>query len=101
MIDLKPAPRGFLRGDFEDRSGQKCSIQESSFTDETTIWLGVDVNIQGQEVITHMHLTRGQVKDLLPILRRFARTGELGYDDPKEVFRWEPGSSAWETQIAG
>lgn len=87
MIELKPAPRGFLRGEFEDRSGQKCSIQESSFTEEPTIWLGIDVDIRGQEVLAQMHLTRSHAKDLLPLIRHFARTGELGYDDPKEVLQ--------------
>ncbi len=88
MIVLKPTPRGFLRGDFEDRYGQKCSIQESSLATEEAIWLGVDVNLKGEEVEQgRMHLTRQQIKDLLPILRYFARNGSLGHDDPKEVFQ--------------
>lgn len=86
MILLKPTPRGLLRGDFEDRYGQQCSVQESSLATEAAIWLGVDVNLKGDEIEGRMHLTKQQVKDLLPILRFFARNGSLGYDNPREVF---------------
>lgn len=86
MIVLKPTPKGFLRGEFKDRFGQLCSIRESSFAEEPTIWLGVEVNQEGEDVLERMHLTQQQVRDLLPILRYFARNGGLGHDDPKEVF---------------
>lgn len=87
MIVLKPTNRGFLRGDFEDRYGQQCSVQESSLATEEAIWLGVDVSLKGVDVEHgRMHLTRQQVKDLLPILRYFARNGSLGHDDPKAIF---------------
>jgi hypothetical protein len=33
-----------------------------------------------------MYLTRQQARDLLPILRYFARNGSLGHDNPKEIF---------------
>lgn len=86
MIVLKPTPRGLLRGDFEDRYGQQCSIQESSLATDEAIWLGVDVTLKGEEIAGRMHLTRQQIKDLLPLLRYFARNGSLGHDNPKEVF---------------
>ncbi len=86
MILLKPTPRGLLRGNFEDRYGQQCSIQESSLATEEAIWLGVDVNLKGDEIEGRMHLTKQQIKDLLPILRYFARNGSLGHDNPKDIF---------------
>lgn len=87
MIELKSTSRGLIRGEFLDRYGQQCSLQESSHPEETCIWFGVDVDQNGNEVNKHMHLTRKQVHDLLPILRRFVRTGALGYDNPKEEFQ--------------
>jgi hypothetical protein len=33
--------RGFARIDFEDRNGEKCSLQQSSAGSESCIWLGV------------------------------------------------------------
>lgn len=87
MIVLKAGPRGLILGEFEDRYGQKCSIQESSLATDSAIWLGVDVDLNGKEVAARMHLTRAQVKDLIPVLRYFARNGSLGHEHPKEVFR--------------
>jgi len=88
MIKLAPTQRGFLRGEFEDRYGQKCSIQESSLATDRCIWLGVDVDMNGQEVEHgRMHLTQKQAHDLLHILRHFVREGALGFDDPKQTFQ--------------
>ena len=91
--------RGFAITSFEDRNGVSCSIQKSSLATEDAIWIGCndpgvkrcprdntgwhDVDLAaifpGQDVVvnTRMHLTRDQVKELLPILRHFAKTGEL------------------------
>lgn len=41
-ISLLPTQRGFLRGEFTDRYGVKCSIQKSSLATEDAIWLGID-----------------------------------------------------------
>lgn len=81
MIDLSPAnDRGFLRGEFKDRYGEKCSIQKSSLADEDCIWLGCNhetVDGQGRPCGARMHLTRQMAADLLPHLLKFIETGEL------------------------
>lgn len=85
--------RGFAGVEFEDRYNAKCSIQKSSLATEDAIWFGVnhaDPKILKpgsgwqtfeipKEVLltTRMHLTQKQVKKLLPILQKFAETGEL------------------------
>jgi len=97
-MKIKKTYRGFARADFTDRYGEECSIQDSSLATEAAIWLGIndptpqilakycqegavgwskvpmhpDVNINGR-----MHLTQDQVKELLPILIRFAETGTI------------------------
>jgi hypothetical protein len=76
-IRLEPTPRGFLRGEFVDRYGQICSLQQSSLATEDCIWLGVDRDIDGEAVSARMHLTQALVVALLPALEHFARTGEL------------------------
>jgi hypothetical protein len=88
MIELKSTSRGLLQGEFKDRNGRECVVQESSFPIESCLWLGVDVNFDGEPVTGgRMHVSQELAKELLPILRYFARTGSLGYDDPKEVFQ--------------
>ena len=96
--------RGFEIILFTDRHGAKCSIQESSLATENAIWFGVndadpkilasDASKLGintsetsgwisytipNEVIlnTRMHLTQETVKNILPILIKFADTGKL------------------------
>lgn len=100
--------RGFALIEFADFYQAKCSVQKSSLATEDAIWLGVDdaepkimasqasqfgVKTketcgwvpypipEGVSLTTRMHLTRDQVKELLPILRHFVKTGEL----PKAV----------------
>ena len=102
---LNPAnDRGFLRGEFVDLYGAKCSIQESSLASKSAIWLGVnepeikvmvpgegwkDVPIpEGALRSGRMHLSQQQVYDLLPILQHFAETGKL----PGEVVK-APGET--------
>lgn len=91
--------RGFDIHHFLDYYNNRYSLQKSSAT-EDAIWLGIDdANPQimakdcpavstdvgwvsypiPAEVLltTRMHLTRDQVKDLLPILQKFVDTGEL------------------------
>lgn len=88
--------RGFAIGKFKDAYGEECSIQQSSVG--THIWLGVSklkvnvgypwVEISEKEIkekfnaheitgTTRMHLNQKQVKKLLPMLQKFAETGEL------------------------
>lgn len=73
MINLAPAnDRGFLRGEFTDRYGEKCSIQKSSLASEDCIWLGCN-RPRG----ARMHLTREMAADLIPLLQHFVETGDL------------------------
>lgn len=96
--------RGFHHLEFKDLYGIGCSIQKSSLATDDAIWFGVndadpkilasDVNqinpetgeISGwvkypvdERVMFHtrMHLSREQVLQLLPILTKFAATGDL------------------------
>jgi len=95
-MDFKPTKKGFLRGEFEDRFGAVCSVQESSMVGEDCIWLGVEADFDGREVRNgRMHLTQQQALELMPILRHFARTGRLGVDekDRFHVGRWVTGVS--------
>ena len=85
--------RGFIRITFKDQYGIECSLQESSLATESCIWLGCNkpnprVHLPGQgwksielpiESVsdTRMHLTREQVKELLPYLQQFVETGGL------------------------
>lgn len=41
MIKKHFTARGFVKGEFEDLYGAKCSIQESSLAEKPAIWLGV------------------------------------------------------------
>lgn len=92
-MKTKRNERGFRHGTFKDRNGEICSIQKSSIATEDCIWLGVDdakprrliPGLSWQPVpfpegtlfTTRMHLNREQVKELLPILELFAKTGRL------------------------
>ena len=91
--------RGFALVEFDDYHGAKCSLQKSSLAEKDAIWLGVDdadpkilaCKVNGgipngwvkyeipEDVLltTRMHLTREQVKDLLPHLKKFVETGEI------------------------
>lgn len=85
--------RGFKKYTFEDCYGIKCSLQKSSLATDSAIWLGcedADPKVlipgkgwqpvempEGYVADTRMHLTREQVKDLLPLLHWFVETGDL------------------------
>jgi hypothetical protein len=97
--------RGFGYYQFTDRYGSKCSLQNSSIcAEEGYIWFGVDsdsegvvkkigenkqyparcrtvtnaeLEEQGLEVFSRMHLSQSQVKELLPHLIRFVEEGEV------------------------
>lgn len=97
-LEIKKTERGWDYIEFKDRYEQTCSIQKSSLAFENAIWFGLNDaepqimakdTPQGgtgwvpysipDEVILHtrMHLTQEQVKELLPILEKFAETGEI------------------------
>ena len=96
--------RGFQGIRFEDQYSTECSIQESSSAMCNAIWLGVSqakptimainakkLGIPTDEttgwvdypipedvlISTRMHLTRDQVRQLLPVLQHFVDHGEL------------------------
>lgn len=96
--------RGFKLIEFNDQYDTACSMQKSSLATEDAIWLGVHeanpkimasdakaAGIQTEQqtgwiaypipkqvlISTRMHLTREQVKSLLPILQRFVEKGDL------------------------
>ena len=93
--------RGFVFYEFQDSNENKCNIQKSSRATEDYIWLGAtETGLKGfipcdgwkdvsdeqiknkfgfDSIITNnrMHLSREQVKKLLPILNKFVKTGEI------------------------
>jgi hypothetical protein len=96
--------RGFARHTFTDLYGAECYVQKSSLATKDAIWLGVlDAKPQvmasqapmlgvetdktcgwvpyplPSEVLltTQMHLTQPMVRKLLPLLQKFAETGDL------------------------
>jgi hypothetical protein len=87
--------RGFDFCEFKDRNGNECSIQMSSIATENCIWFGIDEpkltvfenEDMGKYIETtlpknwmvegRMHLSQKQVKEILPILQKFAETGEI------------------------
>lgn len=97
-METKKTNRGFPIVQFTDRYGSECSIQDSSLATECTIWFGVDdanPQVMASEVMengtgwikyplpesvfltTRMHLAQEQVKEILPVLQRFAETGTI------------------------
>lgn len=90
--------RGFKLIEFEDLYNAKCNIQKSSLASYDAIWFGLenaDPKILASKVqeggtgwvkypipedvmmSTRMHLSRDDVKALLPILQKFVDTGEI------------------------
>lgn len=66
--------RGFEVVEFTDRNGQQCSLQQSSVADyeppgSSAIWLGVNDQ--------RMHISLAQVKELLPLLKSWTKTGSF------------------------
>ncbi len=88
-MKIKRTKRGSTLIEFKDRYKQKCSLQKSSLATEDAIWLGVDVTIppelggEGKEIYGRMHLTRRQVKALLPHLQAFVETGSIVLENSK------------------
>lgn len=72
--------RNFGLIEFKDYYEQECSIQKSSLATLDALWIGVDNtgrNLDSKNVNARMHLSRKQVKAMLPVLQHFADTGEL------------------------
>jgi hypothetical protein len=100
LFHSKKTNRGFDLIEFEDLYDMKCSIQKSSLATDDAIWFGIDdiePKIMAKDtpeggvgwvpypipdnvyISSRMHLTRDQVKELLPILKHFVKTGEVQY----------------------
>jgi len=84
MISFKVIGQGALWGEFQDQNGRVCSIQESSLATEPAIWLGHSPTEPGKG--HRMLLTQERARELVPILRFFARTGYLGQEAVEESF---------------
>lgn len=90
--------RGFDRITFSDYYGDECSIQKSSIMGTDAIWFGINeakpkllaTSEQGEGVgwvnypihpdvfiSTRMHLSREQVKEIIPVLQKFVDEGDL------------------------
>lgn len=100
--------RGFKGGEFIDRYGSKCSIQESSMAategdgEGHCIWLGINtpeckvlVPGHGWQDVTipedalhsgRMHLSQRNVRELLPHLQFFAEAGWLPNEEQLDAF---------------
>ena len=103
-LTMDKTQRGFSNGKFKDAYGAECSIQKSSLATKDAIWLGIDdpnplIMCNNAErnglvkqgdcgwqpfeipkdvlITTRMHLTQREVRQLLPILEKFAKTGEI------------------------
>ena len=94
QINERKTNRGFDIVTFKPESCEGiCSLQKSSAAEKDYIWLGEDqpkikslVYGEGwveqklpedQIIFGRMHLTREEVKALLPYLQRFVETGEV------------------------
>jgi len=62
--------RGFATIKFKDYNEQDCSLQKSSLATDDCVWLGNDN-------LNRMHLTKAQVKKLLPHLQKFVESGDI------------------------
>jgi len=98
-MKIKHTQRGFARVEFKDGNGVSCSLQKSSAAEREHIWLGANTIgmkkfIPGDgwedcpgfddkdaaiiyQANTRMHLTRRQVKALLPHLQAFVDNGDI------------------------
>jgi transcriptional regulator with XRE-family HTH domain len=90
--------RGYSAIEFIDQHDKLCTIQKSSLGTEDAIWFGIndaEPKILSSKIIdggtgwakypipedvkinTRMHLTREQVRELLPILQKFVDIGKI------------------------
>lgn len=104
FIEFELTKRGALVGEFIDRYGASCSVQESSYQDEDCVWVGVETDAMGEMVPNgRMHLTRDQARQLAEVLLHFATEGSLGrYDkDDYKVGAWVVGVNEANRGIVG
>jgi len=80
--------RGLRAGKFKDIYGQECSVQTSSLATKEAIWLGVDKGLSSTVIMpstptemaplhARMHIDRKMAEWMWPMLKHFAKTGEL------------------------
>lgn len=77
-LNIEPTERGFMRGEFKDRDGNPCIIQDSSLATEDAVRLG---QLEGTHHLGHclatMHLTKDMAKALIQALMRFVNNGTI------------------------
>lgn len=77
-INIRKTSSGFFRGEFKDANGEQCSIQESSAADYPRLWLGQNGGTHHMgHCLARMHLDQETAKALIPLLKRFVRSGNL------------------------
>lgn len=99
-MKVERTERGFAIIKFTDERNATCTLQKSSQMEPECVWLGVE-NVDPKILVSdfrngqtcgkwipvpfpegtlfhsRMHLTQEQVKELLPLLQKFADSGEL------------------------
>lgn len=82
QIQIKPTERGFMRGEFKDRDGNACIIQDSSLATDYMVRLG---QLEGNHHLGHclatMHLTKEMARTLIQALMRFVNNGSIAEVD--------------------
>ena len=77
-LQFHSTDRGFVRSDFVDLNGQRCSIQESSLATEDAIWIGCDEGLHtGSKCLARMHIDQKMALELIEVLQHFVRNGTL------------------------
>jgi hypothetical protein len=104
VFNFKSTSKGHILGQFKDRFGADCTIQESSYPDEACLWLGVEVDSGGDAVPNgRMHLNQAQAQELIEVLRYFVNEGGLGRYTPEDfhVGRWVRGVDKGNLEVVG
>jgi len=76
MAKTKKTNRNFGYIDFKDNYKQECSIQESSNV-IPHLWIGIEKDLEGEDVNQRMHLNVKQIKKIIPILQYFVENESL------------------------
>lgn len=90
---VKKNKKGLNVIEFKDFYGEECTMEETSFTGDRTLWIGCNnanpkfftvengwkpVHMPEKYVAnTKMHLSRKQVEKMLPHLIKFVETGHI------------------------
>lgn len=73
--------RGFQLIEFKDLCGEACSIQQSSLADKDALWIGAEHEtihaVTGEKCGARMHVDRRLAKQLITILQKWIKTGNL------------------------